>query len=63
MRIPNLMIMFSVLLASMLWALPVFAQRVPVHPAPGPLVGAGLPILVAAGGVYWAVRRFGRKTK
>jgi hypothetical protein len=25
--------------------------------APGPLVGAGLPVLLIAGGVYWIVRR------
>jgi hypothetical protein len=25
--------------------------------APGPIVGAGLPFLVIAGGVYWLVRR------
>jgi hypothetical protein len=28
-----------------------------VHGAPGPLVGAGLPALVIAGGIYWLVRR------
>jgi hypothetical protein len=31
------------------------------HGAPGPLVGAGLPLLILAGGGYWAVRRFRRK--
>jgi hypothetical protein len=33
------------------------------HGAPGPLVGAGLPLLVLAGGGYWVVRRFRRKAK
>jgi hypothetical protein len=28
-----------------------------VRGAPGPLVGAGLPALVIAGGIYWLVRR------
>jgi hypothetical protein len=31
------------------------------RPAPGPLVGAGLPVLVIAGGAYWVVRRLRRK--
>ena len=30
------------------------------HGAPGPLIGAGLPVLLVAGG-YWVIRRF-RKT-
>ena len=25
--------------------------------APGPLVGAGLPVLLVAGGIYWIMRR------
>jgi LPXTG-motif cell wall-anchored protein len=25
--------------------------------APGPLVGAGLPVLLVGGGIYWIVRR------
>jgi hypothetical protein len=25
--------------------------------APGPLAGAGLPVLLIAGGIYWLVRR------
>jgi LPXTG-motif cell wall-anchored protein len=28
-----------------------------VRGAPGPLVGAGLPLLLIGGGVYWLVRR------
>jgi LPXTG-motif cell wall-anchored protein len=28
-----------------------------VHGAPGPLLGAGLPILLVGGGIYWLVRR------
>jgi hypothetical protein len=28
-----------------------------VKGAPGPLVGAGLPMLLIAGGIYWVVRR------
>jgi hypothetical protein len=46
-------------------ALPVFAQTiVPSHvtkPAPGPIVGAGLPVLAVGFGVYWLVRRSRRK--
>jgi hypothetical protein len=30
--------------------------------APGPLLGAGIPFLVVAGGVYWVARRFRRKS-
>jgi hypothetical protein len=28
-----------------------------VHGAPGPIVGAGLPLIAAAYGVYWLVKR------
>jgi LPXTG-motif cell wall-anchored protein len=28
-----------------------------VKGAPGPLVGAGLPVLLIGGGIYWLVRR------
>jgi LPXTG-motif cell wall-anchored protein len=28
-----------------------------VHGAPGPLMGAGLPVLLIGGGIYWIVRR------
>ena len=28
-----------------------------VHGAPGPVVGAGLPLLAAGLGVYWLIRR------
>jgi hypothetical protein len=31
--------------------------------APGPLVGAGLPVLAIAGGGYWLVRRYRRKAR
>jgi hypothetical protein len=31
------------------------------NPAPGPLLGAGLPLLGLAGGVYWIAKRFRRK--
>jgi hypothetical protein len=32
------------------------------HGAPGPLVGAGLPILlISGGGLYWVVRRSRRR--
>jgi hypothetical protein len=61
----------AAILASLLGVitLPVFitpsaAQSptlVPTRAAPGPLVGAGLPVLVIAGGAYWVVRRLRRK--
>ena len=42
-------------------ALPALAQTltpVPYHRSvPGPLMGAGLPVLLIGGGVYWLVRR------
>jgi hypothetical protein len=31
--------------------------------APGPLAGAGLPLVVLAGGAYWVVRRYRRNAK
>jgi LPXTG-motif cell wall-anchored protein len=37
-------------------ALPALAQTVPYRAVPGPLMGAGLPVLLI-GGVYWFVRR------
>ena len=40
-------------------ALPALAQTLtPVHKfVPGPVMGAGLPVLLIGGGVYWFVRR------
>jgi len=32
-------------------------------PVPGPLAGAGLPALVAAGGALWIVRAISRRLK
>jgi hypothetical protein len=43
--------------------LPAFSQTavptaVPVHRgAPGPIAGAGLPVLAVGFGVYWLIRR------
>jgi hypothetical protein len=34
----------------------------PTYGAPGPLLGAGVPVLVVAGGIYWVARRFRRKS-
>jgi len=31
------------------------------HAAPGPVIGAGLPVLLMMGGGYWIARRFRRK--
>jgi LPXTG-motif cell wall-anchored protein len=31
--------------------------------APGPLVGAGLPVLLVGGGIYWLVRRKKRQAQ
>jgi hypothetical protein len=60
----------SAFLATALALLPTFAQALsigplpPIHPAPGPLVGAGPVGLVIGGvgyGVYWLVKRRRRK--
>ena len=32
------------------------------HGVPGPLVGAGLPVLAVGYGAYWLVRRYRRKS-
>jgi LPXTG-motif cell wall-anchored protein len=34
-----------------------------VKGAPGPLVGAGLPVLLVGGGIYWLVRRKKRSSE
>ena len=38
---------------------PAFAR---VEGAPGPIAGAGLPILAVGYGAYWLVKRYRRKT-
>ena len=49
-------------------ALPAFAMGLipnsPTHyrGAPGPIAGAGLPVLAVGYGVYWLVRRHRRKS-
>ena len=50
-----------------LTALPALSQTPPpppggggYNPAPGPIAGAGLPVLAVGFGVYWLVRRFRR---
>jgi hypothetical protein len=35
----------------------------PSHGVPGPIAGAGLPILAVGYGAYWLVRRYRRKPK
>jgi hypothetical protein len=35
----------------------------PMHGAPGPIVGAGLPVLAIGYGAYWLVRRYRRGPK
>jgi hypothetical protein len=32
-----------------------------LNPVPGPLVGAGLPVIAVGYGAYWLVRRYRRK--
>jgi hypothetical protein len=34
-----------------------------MHGAPGPIAGAGLPILLIGGGIYWVVRRSRQNAK
>ena len=38
-------------------SVPALAKNDKVKGAPGPLVGAGLPVLLIGGGIYWLVRR------
>jgi hypothetical protein len=52
---------FSAALLSLLIALPALAFEQHYHGAPGPLVGAGLPVLALGGGIYWIVKRVRRK--
>ena len=37
--------------------------RPTVRPAPGPIAGAGLPVLAVGYGVYWLIKRRRRKAK
>ena len=32
-------------------------QNKSIHGAPGPIAGAGLPLLAIGGGIYWLIRR------
>jgi hypothetical protein len=34
-----------------------------MHGAPGPIAGAGLPVLLFGGGIYWVVRRSRQNAK
>jgi hypothetical protein len=34
-----------------------------MHSAPGPIAGAGLPVLLIGGGIYWVVRRSRQNAK
>jgi hypothetical protein len=34
-----------------------------IRPTPGPLVGAGLPVIAVGYGAYWLVRRYRRKSE
>ena len=45
---------------SFCWFLPYHWLRRP-PPAPGPIVGAGLPILAIGFGAYWLTRQFRHK--
>ena len=38
-------------------SVPALAKNDKVKGAPGPLAGAGLPVLLIGGGIYWLVRR------
>jgi hypothetical protein len=49
----------SVAIVAVCAADPAFASPVP---APGPIAGAGLPILAIGYGAYWLVKRYRRKT-
>ena len=42
---------------SLMFALPVIAGEGKHHPAPGPIAGAGLPLLAIGYGAYWLVWR------
>jgi hypothetical protein len=56
----------AAVVALLLGVLPVLftpseAATPTLYRAPGPLAGAGLSVLVIAGGAYWVVRRLRRK--
>jgi hypothetical protein len=43
--------------------LPAPVPPTAIHPAPGPIAGAGLPVLAVGFGVYWLVKRRRRKAE
>ncbi len=53
------LILSSVFLAAV--CLPALAANGELSGAPGPIAGAGLPIIAAGYGVYWLIRRRRRK--